>query len=255
MNGADQDAVGLDDIAVPGLMAPSHVLLAYVDESYTDDHFFLGAVVVDGESAARLEGELNEIVSSYAGQFGLTSDTELHGYELFQGEKGWSAVPTRARINIHRRAMHAIGASGARIVLRGMDCKRQRERYRYPSPPHEVVLGHMLERINRVARDRRDWALVVADEVHNDERHRTNFRDFRRTGTPGYRSSTLPRLLDTLHFGPSHFSRGLQAADLVTYMHRRRQCHTETDARAERANEQIWSGVTHAVEHSGYWRP
>ena len=239
----------------PTLMQPSHVLLAYVDESYTDNHFFLGVVVVDGESAARLERTLNDIVASYAGQFGLSPDTELHGYELFQGEKAWSAVPTRVRINVYARAMNAIGASGARVILRGMDCKRQRERYKYPDPPHEVVLGHTLERINALARGRHDWALVLADEVHTDERHRTNFRDFRRTGTPGYLSSKLPRLLDTIHFGPSHFSRGLQAADLVTFMHRRRQVHTETDARAARANEQIWSGVANAIEHEWYWQP
>jgi len=236
-------------------MAPSHVLPAYVDESSTDRHFFLGTVVVDGDCAANLEAGLDEIVAAYDGQFGLTADTELHGDELFQGEGAWREVPTRVRINVYTRAMHVIGASGARVILRGMDCRRHRERYANPSPPHEVVLGHTLERINVLARELGNWALVLADEVHNDERHRTNFRKFRRTGTPGYRSSRLPRLIDTIHFGPSHFSRCLQAADLVTFLHRRRQTRTETDDRARRANEQIWSRIARAIAHDGYWRP
>lgn len=63
------------------------MLLAYIDESYTDTMFFLGALVVDDDDAARsIEGGLDALVAEYAGQFDVPEDAELHGHELFHGK-------------------------------------------------------------------------------------------------------------------------------------------------------------------------
>ncbi|UZN03620.1 DUF3800 domain-containing protein [Cellulomonas sp. S1-8] len=236
-------------------MYPSALLLAYVDESYTVDRFYLGAVVVDGAAASRIETGLDAIMRDYSGRFGLAASTEMHGNPLFQGKEEWRNVPTRVRINVYERAMEVVGGSGARVVLRGMNVRRQRERYVDPHPPHEVVLGHLLERVNDYAGSAGAHALVLADEVHTHERHRTNFRHFRAGGTPGYRSTVLRRLIDTIHFAPSNHSRLLQAADLVTFMHRRRCTHTEPDARAQAANDAIWSHVAPVISHELCWEP
>ena len=156
---------------------PSNLLLAYVDESCTTDRFYLGPVVVDGAAAARIEAGLDLILQDYRGQFGLGASTEMHGNPLFGGKDGWGAVPTRVRINVYERAMGIVGTSGARVVLRGMNVRRQRERYADPHPPHEIVLGHLLERVNEYAREHEAQALVLADQVHAEERHRTNFHN------------------------------------------------------------------------------
>ncbi len=234
---------------------PSGLVLAYVDESYTAERFYLGAVIVDGAAAERIEAGLNAIMHDYRGQFGLSLATEMHGNPLFQGKEEWSEVPTRVRINVYQRAMEVVGTSGARVILRGMNVRRQRERYVDPHPPHEVVLGHLLERVNDYARSIDVHALVLADEVHTHERHRTNFRHFRLGGTPGYRSTMLGQLLDTIHFAPSNHSRLLQAADLVTFMHRRRCTHTEADARAQGANDAIWAHIAPSIIHELCWEP
>lgn len=234
---------------------PSSLVLAYVDESYTADHFYLGAVVVDGHAAGLIESGLDAIMRDYDGRFGLTSGTELHGNPLFQGKDEWRDVPTRVRINVYERAMEVVGSSGAAVLLRGMNVRRQRERYVDPHPPHEVVLGHLLERVDDFALSAASHALVLADEVHTHERHRTNFRHFRTGGTPGYRSTRLRQLIDTIHFAPSNHSRLLQAADLVTYIHRRRCTHVEPDARAQRANDAIWARVAPVVAHQLCWEP
>lgn len=234
---------------------PSSLLLAYVDESYTASRFYLGAVLVDGAATHRIESGLEALVRRYAGRFGLRDDTELHGYPMFQGAGVWRTVPVRVRINIYAAAMRILGTSGARVILRGMDVDRQRERYARPHPPHEVVLAHILEQIDSAAGASGAHALVLADEVHNSERHRTSFRDFRTGGTPGYQSSTLARLLDTIHFAPSHHSRLLQAADLVTFLHRRRSTHEEGDPRAQAANDLIWAHVEPVVLHEWCWLP
>ncbi|WHP16018.1 DUF3800 domain-containing protein [Cellulomonas sp. ES6] len=234
---------------------PSGLLLAYVDESYTAERFYLGAVLVDGEAAARIEAGFDAIVGDYCGRFGLSPAAEMHANPLFQGKGEWRDVPTRARINVYARAMQVLGSSGAQVVLRGMNVRRQRERYVNPHPPHEVVLGHLLERVDERAEVSGAHALVLADEVHNSDRHRTNFREFRVGGTPGYRSTTLHRLIDTIHFAPSEHSRLLQAADLVTFLHRRRCTHAEADPRAQRANDEIWGRVAPAIVHELCWEP
>lgn len=235
------------------------MLLAYVDESYTDHFFFLGALVVtSGDQICFIEEGLDALIEEFreSGAADLPDDVELHGYEMFQGADGWSSVPVRVRIAMYRRALRIVRESGAKVYLRGMDCERQRERYATPWPPHEVVLDFVLESMQaRAARDD-DYVLVVADEVHTSERHRTNFRFAKRRGTFGnYKSSKLARIVDTIHFAPSHHSRMLQAVDLATYLHRRRKTHPETDQRAHVATESVWSEIEPAVEVNLLWRP
>ncbi|MEG3614330.1 DUF3800 domain-containing protein [Isoptericola haloaureus] len=136
-----------------------------------------------------------------------------------------------------------------------MDVEAQLERYVDPHPPHDVVLGHLLESINDVAHANDQKAVVVADEVHAAERHRTNFRHYRRSGTPGYQSSRLPQVIDTIHFGPSEHSRLLQAVDLATFIYRRRCTVRETNDRARKTLDTTWRHVGGAVSRSWIWRP
>lgn len=123
------------------------MLLAYVDESYSKDFFFLGALVVeDGYQATAIEQGLDSLLIEFqdSGAAKVEPEVELHGKELFHGEGGWAGVPVRSRIAIYRRALGVVAASGAEFYLRGLNCRRQRERYSDPWPPHEVVLDFLL---------------------------------------------------------------------------------------------------------------
>lgn len=97
---------------------------------------------------------------------------------------------------------------------------------------------------------------MVADEVHTSDRHRMNFRFAKKWGTFGnYKSSKLDRVIDTIHFAPSHHSRLLQAADLVCYMRHRRQTVTESDPRAKKANDGIWAEIEPVIHVNQIWTP
>jgi len=232
------------------------VLLAYVDESYIAKRFFcLGALLVDDESACWIEEGLDALVDEYASKTALPASAELHGHELFQGKGDWEHLAMRQQINVYDRALRIIGSSGAHLVFRGMNVAAQLERYSNPYPPHDVVLGHLLESINHVGSRESRKVVVVADEVHAQERHRTNFRSYRREGTPGYQSSKLPQVIDTIHFGPSEHSRLLQAIDLATFIYRRRCTVTETNPKAQATLGRLWAHIETSVRVSWIWQP
>jgi hypothetical protein len=213
--------------------------LAYVDEAYTQALYFVGAVVVHGGCALDLQQELDDVVAQAARRYdGIKASAELHGYDLFHGCGEWAVLrqQPRARIGVYQRALSAIGTHDVSIFLCGVHRKRLSERYRSPLAPHDVTLQHLLERLDGHGKRTGGPVLVIADEISEHERHRTNLQRFRLEGTPGFLSTKLSHILDTVHFAPSRHSRFLQAVDLITFMHQRRVSGADTDSRAIRAN-------------------
>ena len=230
------------------------MLLTYVDESYTDRWYWIGGLLVPEAEAIPLTDALDTVVDG-ATRHGVPADSELHGYDIFQARPPWDIVPPRARISVYNASMRAIGAHDVTIILRGVDRAALARRYVPPRPAHEIVLSHLLERVDTYAAERDQYALVIADEIDDQPAHRADLTRYRLTGTGGYRSRKISRIVDTLHFAPSHASRLVQAADLVTFLHRRISTITETDPRAGRANARLWSWVEKRVNHTWCWRP
>jgi len=48
-----------------------------------------------------------------------------------------------------------------------------------------------------------EYALVIADEVDGQAKHRADLSSYREVCTTGYRHRKLTRIVDTLHFAPS----------------------------------------------------
>jgi hypothetical protein len=156
---------------------------------------------------------------------------------------------------VYNGAFEAIGEHCRSIILRGVDSAGLRKRYATPEPPHSVVLLHLLERVDECAKQHGEQALVIADEVGEQAKHRSELAMYRRSGTWGYRARKLTQIVDTLHFAPSSASRLVQAIDLVTFLYRRMETHTEPNDKAKRANEQLWARVEPKVHHRLCWYP
>ncbi|MBM0201890.1 DUF3800 domain-containing protein [Micromonospora sp. STR1s_5] len=230
------------------------MLLTYVDESFTSRVYWIGALMVPDAAAIPLSEALDQVVADAVKTYGVPVDAELHGYDLFHGRKGWHGVPPRARIAVYRAAMAAIGAQEVAVVLRGVKRQQLAKRYASPRPAHEVVLSHVLERVDGYAASLNEYALVIADEVHDQAAHRADLGRYRVSGTGGYRSRKLTRIVDTLHFAPSHASRLVQAVDLVTFLFQRLEI-PGTDPRATAINQQLWALVEPRRYHSWCWDP
>jgi len=220
------------------------MLLAFVDESYNKDMFCLSALVADDQITVELSHALDEIVRRVR-QHGFADAQELHGHEIFHGAGEWKGVPLRLRMHTYHQAMRAVGASGATVVF--SDLARQAEDGNDPTPPHERTLRQLLERLESVAEERSQYMLVLADEVHSAERHRTNFRFYQDSNGGEEHDGRLVRILDTLYFGPSRHSRMLQAADLLTYMRLRQATGIKSNPNARRVNDAIWMQVSSVI--------
>ncbi|HWB34916.1 MAG TPA: DUF3800 domain-containing protein, partial [Rugosimonospora sp.] len=205
------------------------MLLAYLDESYTDEWFTMLALLLDGPAAVALSDELERVATTAAKAYDLTPAVELHGHEIFHGVGAWKGVPVRARVGVFDDVIEVVAAQDVLLIARAMDVLGQRIRYAAPASPYSMVLRHMLERIDECVTKLGEHALVIADEVDGEARHRADLSMYREVGTAGYRRRRLSRIVDTLHFAPSRASRLVQAADVLAFLYRRVFTHGETD--------------------------
>lgn len=69
------------------------------------------------------------------------------------------------------------------MIARAMDVAGQRDRYQAPEAPHRLVLQHLLERVDECVIGLGDYALVIADEVDGQAKHRADLSSYREVGT------------------------------------------------------------------------
>lgn len=231
------------------------MLLAYVDESYNEERYWIAALLCDNDSAAGLVNALDQLVFDAAAAFGVRRDAELHGHDLFHAKRDWKpmAGKTRALVGVYQKACEAIGASSAEIIVRGIDLAAQRARYSHVRHPHSVVLEHLLECIHDRAKARDEYALVIADEIDQAATYQDVLIRGRRHHTTGYRATKLDRLVDTIHFVPSRSSRLVQAVDLVAFLHQRQAAMTPTTDARERSTTcaDAWTRAGSPVADAG----
>lgn len=237
------------------------MLLGYVDESYNHDFYYMVALLCPDNVLQGLAAELDAVTTKAAeAHEGVAPDAELHGYELFHGKADWEALggKPRARIAVYRDVFTAIAAFPVHVIVRGVNRKRLTARYGdRADDPHSLVLQHLLERIDECARAHHELALVIADELsqNDQQQHRDDFRLYRTSGTFGYRGHRLDHIVDTLHFAPSKASRLVQAADMVAFLARRLLCQEDNDTRAIEANSALWQHIEQRIQHCWCWTP
>ena len=232
------------------------MLLCYVDESYTRDHYFLAALACPDDQASSLTAALDDVVARAAADFeGLHPGVELHGYDMMQAKGEWAPLAklTRARTRVYDRAMAAIGDHRVHVLVQGIHrCRNLVARH-----PHSLALAYLLEHVDEHAARLGQRALVIADEPgqHDQQNEfRNDLLHYRRVGTGGWNSRKIDRIVDTLHFAPSKASRLVQASDLIAFLHHRMQTKPDADPRAARANGKLWSRLGDRVEiHT--WSP
>jgi hypothetical protein len=234
------------------------VLLTYLDESYTKERYFIAALLVPDTEVNSLTAALDRVVKDTMRTYGGISFTaELHGYDIVAAKGEWAGLASkvRVRIGVYNKALQAIADHDVRIIIRSVDIVGLHRRYPAPDHPHSIVLTHLIERVHDYATSVGELALIIADEVDGKDEYRRNLWEYQRAGTWGYRARRITNVVDTIHFAPSTSSRLVQAADLIAYLARRRETHTDTDQRARRANDALWDRILPRIEHNRCWHP
>ena len=232
------------------------VLLAYADESFSKRFFFIVAVIATPEQVKSLSDALDDYVNLLAAEHAeIRGHEELHGYEVFHGNAGWTVLGARQRVKVFIDVFRIIAESGVRIAIRGLDIAAQRKRYSNPHPPYSVVLTKIFEKIQSVASQEDDLALLICDEYHEDDRHRKLLTSYRKWRTPTSSSMKIDRIIDTIHFTPSHESRLIQAADMIAFVRLRRSTITSPDPREATAIKNLWESISNQIIVDYIWSP
>ena len=232
------------------------MLFAFIDESYTQDRYYVAALVVKSEDMAAIGAALRAS-ATYAEGFGVEPGAEFHGHRIMTGRDGWEAVRGKARAAgaIFGHALRGIAQLPVKVFIEGVDVGRLNARYSYPEPPHTVTLRHVLEDVNTYAASiDEDEVVVMCDEVSDQDLHSRRVAAYQVTGTRGFRPSKLARIDDFL-FANSADSPGLQAVDLIVYLYRRRDAHHTTDARSLRLVEELWTAIRPVIRKHRRWDP
>lgn len=234
--------------------------IAYLDESAEDErvHMSMAAVLCTEAAVPLMVSALDEVVAESAREYGTSPLAELHATDMISRENGWEALPdTAAAVSLVHSVLDALCAiEGVEFVARGLNVVKQRNRG-YPDvwEPRRVLIQHVLEYCNTQLRDHGAF-MVVADEMSRPAEHRDLLASYRLVGTPGFRRSYLDRVIDNIYFMPSHYSRGVQAADIVANVHRRWSTQAATrDPRSTEATNAMWSKLwgTGRVRAYGTW--
>ena len=200
--------------------------LFYLDENKHSDaapDFLIGGILIPGDAARTLDGQLRQIQKSALGTALLDKARELHGKDVFHGKGNFKGRPLAERMDVLRNVDEFIVDNGVVVRRVRIDVPEHRRRYRFPEPAYRLGLMLALERACDVLDAERDDGLVFAD-YEQDEITRSVL-DFSlhqaRGKTPMSHGRSLERLVDTIYFTQSHHSRFLQVADIVVFLAQR----------------------------------
>jgi hypothetical protein len=235
------------------------MLIAYVDESYDRDHYFIGAAIATQAQWERVSDRFSAIRRRTAHEHRTSECIEFDGHELMGGSGPWSNLRGRHReaAGISTAVLGAAAGAGVRYAFRGVDVARLNARYRYPRTPHAVVFGHLLEQIDRFAaiHDPNEQAIVVADEIATQAEHQRAFAGYQAFGTIGDEPSRLAHISAPINFASSASSDGLQAVDMAVYVYFRRRRVHNAHAAAQRTLERQWELIAPRIAHDEHWVP
>ena len=182
--------------------------LLFVDESGKIDQgglFALGGVAVRDTSWPELRRLWQETLAAHAWPL----DQEIKWHLIRKG-----GVPPQLADDLF--AMLAVAPVTAYVTLLDQTAGRAAhpELFATPEETYSTGLMFLAERFHHLLEEEDDLGIIVVDSRfrEDDARLRRFFADLTKDGSP---YSRLGRIVEGLFLGPSHYSIGLQCADLV----------------------------------------
>lgn len=234
--------------------------IAYVDESAEDERIYMSiaALLCPVSSVGALVAAMDLVVAKAAAKHGTSQDAEIHVQDILGRTNGWEQLKdAESAIAVITSVINSLNSiPNIQYVMRGVDVVAQKAR-NYPNlwNPRRVGIQHVLEKCNETVKTP-DSLIVIADEMTKPDEHRRLIRLYRESGTPGFRNTKLKSVVDNIYFLPSHYARGIQAADVLAYVHRHFfTLKPSTDDRAVETSKLLWSKLVESgkVRSYGKW--
>jgi hypothetical protein len=188
-------------------------------------------------------------------------DFEFHGKDLYAAEGYFTQMPPDRRIEIFDAVLKGIEKAEAEIVIRGVNKPDLSSRYARPFHPHDIALMFTIESIERLARERECRVLLVADEAKEiEDAALRDLAQYQEVGTSwGWKTEQIERIVDTIHFVPSHSNPAIQLVDCATYVAMRKrkiQAGLVSKSRSDKAIEELWERhIEPFVREDSIWYP
>jgi hypothetical protein len=226
--------------------------VAYMDETFNDDAYWICATLIHVDRIASAKRGLDEVVASWSRSIGIPATAELHGFDLWHGSGSFVGLVPGVRRAIYDDALDALIEAEPLIILRGVAPRGLRVIH-----PHRLSWRYAIESVDEEMERLGGTALIVADEhVEMEPALRGDIVEYASGTTGGWRARTITRVLRGLRFLSSHEHRLLQAADLVAFLHQRREnVPVEAHRRAHTAREGHWIKVLPRIVVSRLWTP
>lgn len=228
------------------------MLFAYLDESYTaDEDYWLGACLIDAQQAMLLRHGMSAAAATVPAGLGIASDVELHAQHLFGGRKEFEPLKglPEARVRTYLAGVEAVVAADPEVLLVGVSWSASSFHGAIRIHRMETV-QHMLTALDAFLLAADDHCLVIADEEEGTTRD--VYRELQAHQGRAAASGAPSRIRDVV-FVDSRFSPGVQGADLITYLHRRRA--RTNHPKAQKALDAMWALLDGRVAVSSHAAP
>ena len=209
----------------------------------------LVAAIVDESMVRPLAKGFGRLALDHLGW--IPEDFELHGSEIWNGNRHWASKQPPALIATYEAALAWLDACDIDIAYSSIDKAKLHARYDGAADNNAYLLAlqFLLEKIDQLGGGLK---VLVADEAKEHELRAVKMvADMQQWGggvvLPGRQLRTV---IDSLHFVRSHASPGVQMADLVAYIiqrRSRREGHPNAQAAIDRLSALIDS-------HRRKWR-
>lgn len=215
----------------------SSPIIAFIDESLRNqDYYFLTAIVCTQEQNDSLTSIIDKKIPEYVADHPrIPVDVELHAYEILQRHGVWKGYPLRKALSLYRSVFHIVKESGVLIFVEGIKINHATAKETHP---RHIVFTRLLETINRCGSPE-NKVRIIADDHHTARESRSYLRSYQENGINQGDNYLIN--IESLDFADSQTYRLLQVSDMITYLYNRCTTIQESNPKARREKERIWS--------------
>jgi hypothetical protein len=184
----------------------------------------VGAIIIADKDWLAIEEVFNGLVARLIPKKLERRGFEFHAADLFFGHGFFEAWSNDDRNGLVNEVLDIVTGNKLPIIYGAVNKPEFQKKYRRPSAPHDVAFLFAAERVERWFKKEAGDAvgMFIADETKADKDMKASLPQYRELISFGGRGDRLEHIIETIHFAASTETYGIQLADLVSYLIKRK---------------------------------